>query len=380
MIAVHAVTWHRGACGVTKAGEGGHCGEPGSAGKGSWTARSAEACARLCEGCGECKVVSFSPTDHDCSWFQRCELSKLQKSPHSWHHTLIVRDDGGQLVAQPAPVFPPLPAWMPEDGTQGYTPYFYQMDVPVRVRRSISYGRGWQLLRSRGAGSEATGPCDPPQRADSCNCSSSTILWEGEDEPLPGCLASAECEQQSRTGGGLEASVALAAPNATILLVLDATKADLRFPLGGNLNAGYAVQVRYIVRLCLSLQAVKNSLPIHLLPSGTRLPAAPAVEERLTEELGVHVLPPEAAPPHRAPSWSSKWTRSTFAKLRALTLVQFERIVLMDLDSITLRNIDHLAAPAAAPAFVFGWKCGSRNNRTPLVDRSPASRSADPLA
>ena len=45
--------------------------------------------------------------------------------------------------------------YMPDDGTQGYTPYFYKMDVPVRVRNSISYGRAWQLLRSRGAGSNA---------------------------------------------------------------------------------------------------------------------------------------------------------------------------------------------------------------------------------
>ena len=28
-----------------------------------------------------------------------------------------------------------------EDGNQGYTPYFYKMDEPVRVRVSVSYGR-----------------------------------------------------------------------------------------------------------------------------------------------------------------------------------------------------------------------------------------------
>ena len=56
-------------------------------------------------------------------------------------------------------------AYTPDDGTQGYTPYFYKMDVPVRVTNSISYGRAWQMLRSRGAGSNATGPCDPPQLA-----------------------------------------------------------------------------------------------------------------------------------------------------------------------------------------------------------------------
>lgn len=34
--------------------------------------------------------------------------------------------------------------YTPDDGTQGYTPYFYKMDVPVRVRNTISYGRAWQ--------------------------------------------------------------------------------------------------------------------------------------------------------------------------------------------------------------------------------------------
>ena len=33
-----------------------------------------------------------------------------------------------------------LAAYAPDDGTQGYTPYFYKMDVPVRVTNSISYG------------------------------------------------------------------------------------------------------------------------------------------------------------------------------------------------------------------------------------------------
>ena len=57
-----------------------------------------------------------------------------------------------------------------EDGRQGHTPYFYNMDVPVRVRNTISYGRGWQLLRSRGAGNNDTGACDPPMRASTCSC------------------------------------------------------------------------------------------------------------------------------------------------------------------------------------------------------------------
>ena len=61
---------------------------------------------------------------------------------------------------------------------QGFTPYGYGLDVPVIVRSTTSYGRGWQLLRSRGENRSHQGlsrqtelNCDPPQLASTCtNC------------------------------------------------------------------------------------------------------------------------------------------------------------------------------------------------------------------
>ena len=88
------------------------------------------------------------------------------------------------------------------------------------------------------------------------------------------------------------------------MLVLDASKKELRFPFGGSLAKGYAFQLRYVVRLALSLHRVNNSLPVRLLASGERNLAA----EAALQSLGVFALPPDAAPPPRtAPAWASKW-------------------------------------------------------------------------
>ena len=66
-----------------------------------------------------------------------------------------------------------LCGYMPDDGTQGYTPYFYKMDVPVASKTpSPMAARG--SCCGRGAGSNATGPCDPFQLASSCNASRRT--------------------------------------------------------------------------------------------------------------------------------------------------------------------------------------------------------------
>ena len=112
-----------------------------------------------------------------------------------------------------------------QDGTQGYTPYGYGMDTPVRVAVTTSYGRGWQMLRSRGAGSNQTGPCDPPQQASSCSCSASSGTsgpMDGEDA-LPRCLPSTAC------GGAFDQTARETAGRATILVALDMNRSNLRF-------------------------------------------------------------------------------------------------------------------------------------------------------
>ena len=151
-------SWYRGFCAYTdgQSASSAACGTPGLV-KGSWRLARAEQCVRRCEACDACVYVSFDPGDRDCSWYTVCEVSNLKRLRSNWHHTLVVRRGGAIVTPRPLPQLPPFPPDLPEDGTQGYTPFFYKMDEPVRVRRTISYGRGWQLLRSRGAGSNATG-------------------------------------------------------------------------------------------------------------------------------------------------------------------------------------------------------------------------------
>ena len=254
-------------------------------------------------------------------------------------------------------------AYKPDDGTDGYTPYFYKMDVPVRVRNSISYGRAWQLLRSRGAGSNITGPCDPPQLASSCNCSTGQaqppnvgIADDHDTAAMPHCLPSSLCQ----TDDPPPQPDATRAPagKVAILLFMDMQRQNMRFPIGtcvACLRRGYGKAVRELIRVLLSLAAVGTRLPVHVLASGERYPE---VEAKLASRFGVSFID-TAVPPATVPGWGSKWARGSFAKLRALALTQYTKLIVLDNDDVVLRNMDHLAH-APAPGFVFGWKCYPR--------------------
>lgn len=334
---------------------------------GLWRTRNATRCIRECEACRQCRFVSFHGGDSECAWFSACP-TKLKRMGSQWRWTSTVRASDGTLLPGQPDAVPALPDSLPEDGTQGYAPYFYQMDEPVRVRRTISYGRGFQLLRSRGAGSEEQGPCDPAQLASSCNCSSDPAAAASSDKDvMPECAASAFCGARSPTTASAPPA-ATAAARVAIVLVLDMSPADLRFSFGGSMKRGYEWVLRYVVRLCLSLRAANTTVPLRLLPSGER---QPAVETALASRLGLVTIDADGVPPHRAPAWASKWARASFAKLRALALTQFERLLLLDTDTLVLRNIDALlvaAQHAPAPAAVFGWKCFPRRElRTALL-------------
>ena len=250
---------------------------------------------------------------------------------------------------------------------QGYTPYGYGVDTPVLKRASVSYGRGWQLLRSRGENSNATGPCDPPQQSWSC---SGCLASSDADDALPQCITTAACA--STYTPPLEPPRPPPA-KAAILFVLDANASNLRFYYGRAVRKVYASQLGLLVRAVMSLRRVNTTLPIKLLLSGSE--RLPTVEARL-EQLGVGILGPERVPPVRVPSWGSKWARGSFAKLRALALPpdEYERVIVLDSDTVVLRNIDHLASPPfEAPAAVVQYKCFPRAElRAALLVLRPA--------
>ena len=88
--------WRHGFCGVVERSVSSATPCRAKQSRGAWRdVDSAAACARLCQSCGHCKYVSFSPLDLDCSWFASCE-SLSSKS--SWlqsdtrHCTLAAAD------------------------------------------------------------------------------------------------------------------------------------------------------------------------------------------------------------------------------------------------------------------------------------------------
>ena len=246
---------------------------------------------------------------------------------------------------------------LPADDKQGYTPYGYGVDTPVTRRETVSYGRGWQLLRSRGLDkNQNTTHCDPPIKPNSCLCSQDTNQKPSTppDDPMPICTPSNLCY---KTGDSL--ATAQAATSLAILVALDANASNARFYYGKDVHKMYSAQIKLLARLLFSLERAKNTLPVFVLTSGYRVPS---VEEALTSfgAKFIHSDDDPRIPSMFVPKWSSKWARASFAKVRALALSHIaDKLLLLDTDTIILRNIDNLAS-VEAPAFVFAHKCFPR--------------------
>jgi len=106
----------------------------------------------------------------------------------------------------------------------------------------------------------------------------------------------------------------------------------------------YLHQFRSLVDLLHSLLLTATTLPVHTLVT-TRYAA---FEERL-QALKARMLPVAPLVP---PAWARKMFAGTFNKLQVVSLVQFDKVILLDNDCQVLRNIDHLAN-VEAPAAVF---------------------------
>ena len=69
-----------GFCGVTGRKEGLRCASRDA--KGSWPAVDLRQCLEWCDACQQCRFVSFSKADFDCSWFRECGV--LQTKQVGW--------------------------------------------------------------------------------------------------------------------------------------------------------------------------------------------------------------------------------------------------------------------------------------------------------
>ena len=62
-------------------------------------------CLRVCAGCANCRFISYSLFDNDCSWYTDCSLKNLHRlDPPTQHVSLRFHDRGVQtLLAQAQP-------------------------------------------------------------------------------------------------------------------------------------------------------------------------------------------------------------------------------------------------------------------------------------
>ena len=57
-------------------------------------------CAKRCTRCRNCRFVSYSMMDNDCSWYADCNLRALGDSP-SGHHSAQVKSGAGSELTRP---------------------------------------------------------------------------------------------------------------------------------------------------------------------------------------------------------------------------------------------------------------------------------------
>ena len=107
----------------------------------------------------------------------------------------------------------------------------------------------------------------------------------------------------------------------------------------------YLRDMMLMLRLVLSLRRVGTTLPIHLYMAGQRY----AKYESPFRELGVQV---SGAQYIARPRWGHPWHGGSFAKLFALALANFSKVLVLDSDCVVFRNIDHMGV-FPTPSFRF---------------------------
>ena len=134
--------------------------------------------------------------------------------------------------------------------------------------------------------------------------------------------------------------------SSTFLLVHGFDPTRVRPAFRRNPSGAASTNLFLFVRVVLSLRAVGSSLPITLLAAGAN------VEEfrRAAADLDVRVVVRDYVDP---PRWAYHWHLSSFNKLLALGLTEYDRVIVLDLDMVVVRNVDILAhVPSPAMAFL----------------------------
>ena len=200
----------------------------------------------------------------------------------------------------------------------------------------------------------------PIQHAASCECAFNRTYLPAKK--LPHCMPSVLCKSNSSHGFRAAQRHIHSTKDGTetILLIYGFNRSLVRYWYRPDPFRSYLNAMRLIVRVLLSLRAAGSTLPVHLLLSGER---HTGFESSLVADYGVRILPSDDSGRQRirVPRWSSPFHWGSFPKLAALSLTQFRRVIVLDTDTVVLRNLDHLAY-APAPAFVYRFKCWRRGS------------------
>ena len=98
-------------------------------------------CAKRCTRCRNCRFVSYSRQDNDCSWYADCRLGGLRDSPSGHHSAQVKRGISDELARQrqsrPQPPHAPPTALM----------IYHIAKTGGTALGSLLNGRGWQARR-----------------------------------------------------------------------------------------------------------------------------------------------------------------------------------------------------------------------------------------
>ena len=106
-----------------------------------------------------------------------------------------------------------------------------------------------------------------------------------------------------------------------------------------------ARELNRILHFVNTAREARTRLPIHVAIAGER----DASSEAQLLAAGVGLVRTPLVPP---PRWASKWHRLSFSKIAALSLTQFDKVIVLDNDMALAGNVDELRH-AEAPAMVW---------------------------
>ena len=121
--------------------------------------------------------------------------------------------------------------------------------------------------------------------------------------------------------------------------------------------SAYQREVKRIVWFLHTAHTVNTTLPINVAVSGQRYRGS----EAILQKAGAGILP---VPHILSPAWASKWHRLSFNKIAALSMTQFDRVIVVDNDVALLRNMDHLSYATSVPAATFHITLGPLARKT----------------